>query len=342
MRLCMVVAMLALVAGCRSQQLRHDQDHMRDALLDLYTNQIMDNLIRAHNGMPIVQLDYSNMTGTITHNANGSYGDMQTLETDRNPVVTTLRKFVNVTTFGAGGSQMNQLTITANPVLNNNEVYNAYLEFLAKPEHFMVTCNPPETCEAHIVRCAKDPYRKGKLYYWVPSGAKYDFLRLALVTTVQRGQPLSVADVFENQVTRVEDDTVAKGFILVYLKKPIPNDSGILSFTLANEPYDLATTVNQRKIFDVNKQECGQMKFGQKTNYLIARLPVTKDGFVIRMQRDQDIAAKLKVDDFKAALVGQNVTIDLAHYKPTLPTTEDLLGAIRHEVGLIRLEQNRR
>ena len=333
--LVIVGAMIFSGMGCRAHQLRHDQDKMRHALLDLYTNQLMDNLIRAYNGMPIVQLDYTNMTGTITQDANGSFGEMQTLETQRNPALTTLRRFVNVTNFGLGAAEKAQLTVTANPVLNNNEVYNAYLEFLSKPERFMVTCDPPAPCAAHIVRHACAACCEGKRYFWIPCEYRHDFLRLALVTTVQRGQPFSVPEFYDPKVTRVEDVEGAPGFIYIFLSKPIPNDDGKLSVTLAGEPYELAFEVIRRKIDDKD------MKYGQKTDRLLLKLPTNKDGFVIRMQKDPDnlVAGKLKADDFKVLLVNQQVRIDLSHYKPTIPTTEDLIGAIRHEVGLIRLEQ---
>src|SRR5262249_18479938 len=138
------VALWLCGPGCRSAHLKMDQDCMRAALLDLYTNQIMDNLIRASNGYPIVQLDYSDITGTVTQNANASYGGNQTLQTARNELgVTTLRQFTNFFEYSIGGSQENQLTITANPVLNNNEVYNAYLEYLEKPERFIASDEPP-------------------------------------------------------------------------------------------------------------------------------------------------------------------------------------------------------
>jgi hypothetical protein len=138
------VAACSFASGCRSAQLEKDQDCMRGALLDLYTNQIMDNLIRSYNGYPIVQLDYSDITGTVTQNGNASYAGNQNLQTERNEFgVTTLRQFTNIFQYSIGGSQENQLTITANPVLNNNEVYNAYLEFLEKPERLIVSDKPP-------------------------------------------------------------------------------------------------------------------------------------------------------------------------------------------------------
>src|SRR5438874_13816914 len=61
--------------GCAVHELHNDQDKIRCALLDLYTNQIIDNLIRASNGMPIIQLDYSNAQASITVKETGSLSD---------------------------------------------------------------------------------------------------------------------------------------------------------------------------------------------------------------------------------------------------------------------------
>src|SRR5262249_56683326 len=55
-----------LTSGCAVHALHKDQDQIRCALLDLYTNQVLDNLVRAANGMPIIQLDYTQAQGTIT------------------------------------------------------------------------------------------------------------------------------------------------------------------------------------------------------------------------------------------------------------------------------------
>ena len=55
-----------LASGCATRQLCGDEEKMRCCLLQLYTDQLMDNLIRASNGLPIIQLDYTDLTGTVT------------------------------------------------------------------------------------------------------------------------------------------------------------------------------------------------------------------------------------------------------------------------------------
>jgi len=51
-----VVCGILLLTGCRARQLCQDQDRIRCCVLDLYTNQIMDNLVRLHQCLPIVQM----------------------------------------------------------------------------------------------------------------------------------------------------------------------------------------------------------------------------------------------------------------------------------------------
>jgi len=313
---------------------------MRTAVLQLYTNQIMDNLVRAYDGLPLVQLDYTTMTGTITHDAGGSVNDSQTITTNRNPILTTARNFARTTAFAFSAAQKSQLTITANPVLNNNEVYNAYLEFIVKPGRFVVTSEPPMQGQAHIVKCACAPCCDQKRYYWVPCEYRHDFLRLSLVTTVQRGQPLSVSDYFEATASRVEDDEIP-GFIRIYLSKKVPNDTGRITFTLASEAYELATELNKKIVPGTSESvsPAKHYKFGDKMDYLFLKLPVSASGKIVRMQADPNKPeeAKLTVAEFKQLLQGQTLRIDLTHYKPTVSTTEDLIQAIRNEVGLIRL-----
>jgi hypothetical protein len=312
---------------------------MRQAVLDLYSNQIMDNLVRAYIGLPMVQMDYTALTGTVTQEANATVGQEQVLTTERDKLgITTLRRFLNDAKFSLMGDEKLQLTITSNPVLNNNEVYNAYLEFISKPGRLMVTTDPPLKCQAHVVRCSCLGC-EGKRYYWVPCEYSTDFLRLALVTTVQRGQPLATPDYFDDTVSRVQDSTpdrfdkAKKRRFTVYLKKRVPNDEGKLSVTLGSETYVLSVYPYTDKI------DGEVVKRGEKIDrlWLIAAV---ENGKVIRREDPEGtVPAKLSPAEFQTALEGQTVRIDLNYYKPTLPTTEDLLQAIRHEVGLIRLDQ---
>jgi len=47
-----ITSSICWMTGCTAVQAVRDQDVIRARLLDLYTSQIMDNLVRARNGLP--------------------------------------------------------------------------------------------------------------------------------------------------------------------------------------------------------------------------------------------------------------------------------------------------
>src|SRR5438045_2627485 len=97
--------------ACRSQQLHKDQDQFRHALLQMQTDQLLDNLVRAYNGLPIVHMDYTQITGTITQTAEGQVSGSVSEAAE---VIT--KSISSMLT----GRQESQLTVTGNPVLDSN------------------------------------------------------------------------------------------------------------------------------------------------------------------------------------------------------------------------------
>src|SRR5205823_6472697 len=79
-----------------------------------------------------------------------------------------------------------QVALTATPVTTCNEVYDAYLEFLALPGSLRCSLTPPPEGAAHISK------KCGDQYYWVPVEYKKHFLGLALATTAQRRKGLGL------------------------------------------------------------------------------------------------------------------------------------------------------
>ena len=135
----------------------------------------MDNLIRAHNGLPIIQLDYTNSKGMVTVQENGSITDSQVVTDGRMtsiPALTrTLSRTIATTINGTLGFQhTNQITLAATPLITANEVYDAYVEYLGIPGSFVVSDCPPPPCAAHICRKCN-----GK-YYWVPTEQDVPFI----------------------------------------------------------------------------------------------------------------------------------------------------------------------
>src|SRR5262249_15672879 len=93
------------------------------------------------------------------------------------------------------------------------------------------SCDPPPPGAAHITRKWQGNY------YWVPVEHRFLFLRLALITSFQRGKALMPTDRFYTvsviQATPMEgpasDRTLT--FTLV-LDGAVPNDTGSIEFTV--------------------------------------------------------------------------------------------------------------
>jgi hypothetical protein len=277
------------------------------------TDQIMDNLIRAYNGLPMLHMDYSSITGTISQTPSGQLSG----STQTTPPVT------NTIAYVLGFSQSNQLTVTANPVVDKPDVYSAYLDFVGKPNRLMVTPDPPTPGAAHLVRCY------GGSYYWVPAEYRIDFLDLALKTTVMRGQPATPPLSIDRKViavTGIEGSDVPlpanpsvnyQYTVTATLDQPVKNDGGTIVVAVDGAKIPLARML----VDDVSP--------GTMTSTIRFRYHFGPD--VMRRQ-----IAK-KPDDFKTAINGQAISIFPSRYKPEVPTTEKQLDAIRHELDLIRL-----
>lgn len=313
----------AIAAGCAVHEVHKDQDRIRCALLDLYTDQIMDNLIRASKGLPIIQLDYTNAGSTVTVAENSSFNAGQSVTNSRVRVLPaaalTLTRTI-LTSFGGSGaaSNSNQIAITASPVITSNEVYDAYLEFLTLPGSLVVSCEPPEEGVAHLVKQTK----KNK-YYWVPVEYKFQFLRLALATTAQRGKALLAPDEFYavtlKEIVKSEADKIHPDIKLLTVKidKKIPNDTGYLTFDVDKKTYKLEVAE-----YDPDNAQ---------------RLSTT-DHIVVFFDPDKVPPGMKTVDDFKLPLA---VKVYLRHNRPQGPTTNDILDKIQFQVEQIRLNQLR-
>ncbi|HEY3964990.1 MAG TPA: hypothetical protein VGM05_10605 [Planctomycetaceae bacterium] len=192
--LLLFVVFAASSAGCAVYQLGSDQDKIRCTLLDLYTNQIVDNLIRAHNKLPIIQMDYSNATATVTmKETSGVNNNLATTSANVFTAAAGMLVVTNTTlnTVTGMGSldHTNQISVVGTPLASTAAVYDAYEKFLSDGG-LNVTCDPPSPGAAHVCK------RSGNLYYWVPVEYQKEFLRLSLATTAQRAPPVAAADVF--------------------------------------------------------------------------------------------------------------------------------------------------
>jgi hypothetical protein len=366
-----VLVLLIAGAGCRSQQLAQDQDHIRHAYLELQTNQIMDNLIRARRGLPIVHLDYNHMTGTVTDTAAGGVSGSNTgvgattapfKATAAPTFAAVTRTFTNVFNYTASGMQVNQLTINAEPVLNAPEVYNAYLEFLKDPAHLVESAEPPPPHEALIVRCRErdccDPdcapvKCRAKVYYWVPCAYRGEFFALCLRAVALRGQATPVSPNFEVTVTGFADVKAGKvdgSFeAVVIFDKKVPDDTGYMIATVKGRRIDSPALLKLRKMHPKGKGEAAaddKAKDGEKKAEATPDEsakgkdgPATTDRMRLSFNVNTLNIDKLDAEAVIKELTGQKVALRLDNFYPSGTPTDRLLEDIRFQLELNRLGQ---
>jgi hypothetical protein len=246
---------LGAVLGCRATELAYDQDHIRSAVMELQTNQIMDNLIRYRNGLPILQLDYLHMTGTVTDTASGTLSGSQTVAgtkslTGPTTALAFSRVLTNVFNWNVLGMKVNQLTVTAEPVNTVPTVYQAYVSYMENEKNLFEAPEPPPPGSFVVSRsyaaCGGAVCRHWMhhpaYYYWVPIEAKEDFLRLAIEAVAIRGQPMPASSNYDS-ITIIEfldplpED---KDDFRVHFRidKTLPNGEGYMIATLQGSKID--------------------------------------------------------------------------------------------------------
>jgi len=313
-----------MLSGCAVHEVHKDHDLIRTTLLDLYTNQIIDNLIRAKNAMPIIQLDYQQVSAMVTIANSISGSDTQAVTANNLltiPAATlAATRTVMTTLMGSlGNTNTNQVTIGATPLITSNEVYDAYLQFLDEeknPGSLMVTCDPPNSGDAHICRKCD-----GK-YYWVPVIYRDLFFKLALLTTARRGKPLADPDAYYTVVAKrlegepkdgstLPNGTVTKKLVTVLLDKAIPNDSGYIIFN--DDPH---------------------------TQYNVSMEPDKPDGDLSESRFATATVPNDAVDEFTKRLPRQG-KIYLDHKQPMQANVDDMLGKINFQLQQIQFNQLR-
>lgn len=224
------VMAVALFGGCRATQVAHDGINFRQALLDMYTDQAMDNLVRARTGQGFVQLNYKDLLVQVTDQYFGELTSQQ-MTTDneglpRKAVMGLIpRVFQNTFSLHGSAQRQGQMSFHADPITDQNDIYDAYLQFANDPALFVVTDCPPPKGAAHIERKCNGHY------FWIPEYAAADFQQLMLKTTFQRGKDVSpgyyeatIQKVTDEEVVNPKRSDVRKAYIL--LDRSVPNGDG--------------------------------------------------------------------------------------------------------------------
>lgn len=220
------------IAGCRATQLGADQKGMREMILTLYEDQVLDNLVRARESRPMLQMDYSDIGGTIEQDASIEVDRTGERDNEAGKITKKLTVVPKVT-----AAQKSQLTVKGEPVNSSPVIYDLYVD-AAKDQKFLVALGPKDKMPKAVYRSWKGE----KATYYVPDedDCRARFLKLYLLTTVQRPDKVTVKVYFETTVDSVakKDDIIgAKGKVeghrlLLELHDKIINDSGEMTVTL--------------------------------------------------------------------------------------------------------------
>jgi hypothetical protein len=204
----------------------------------MYTDQAMDNLVRAYEDTAFVQLTYSQVSvndkDSAIANVNGGEADFaktHTTDLTKSGAAQFVRNrsFSGKFPFTGSGQRDRILSFHADPVTDQNYIYESYLAFAKNPALFMTSTEKP-SCSVHIIKKCK-----GK-WYWIPIEAGPSFLELVVTTSFV--PPNAPAEVFwDTSIVTVEarlgkNNQLIPGKFILTLSKEVPNDDGLLRVTL--------------------------------------------------------------------------------------------------------------
>ena len=234
-----LLSMVLASSGCLSQQVANDSRGIRQAMIDLYTEQAIDNLIRAREALPFVQLTYNTLTVNDSDKfilgmtgGDAAFGHSNAMDLTK---AAPLNKVIKTSTFAgkypvaASAERDRLLTFHAQPVTTQNWIYEKYLAFAKNPFQFVASTEPPDG-PVHICR------KFGEKWYWVPVESGEAFLDLVLKTSTSASaagtnQPMIYweATVKKAVVPPSSGDQQANFFeYTLTLSTAIPNDRGSL------------------------------------------------------------------------------------------------------------------
>jgi hypothetical protein len=307
------------MCGCQGQRIGIQGLDFREALLCMYTEQIIDNLIRAYENQPFVQLEYTELfaqqldeigaDGTMGETVTDSRGTAFSADSSS----TSGRNIVSAFSISGSVNWKGTLNFKARPITNRNRVYQAYIDFVREPARF-VRCKQAPAEAVHILR------RRNGYYYWVPKGAAEDFLELAMITTFKHG-PETVRGYYEVKVVRVgETEQTGRGDTIkatLTFDTFVPNGDALLVV-------DTGKVVPGRKI-GIPLLELEDMEPGAPTRKLTARWSPSKRGIDAESLQDQKARVYSKEHPPE---VGADPVVDL------LERTVNVLDRIQANQGI--------
>ncbi|UUO08962.1 hypothetical protein M4951_11730 [Blastopirellula sp. J2-11] len=317
--LCAVLVAVALVGCHATKPLRRDQDDFRQALLEMETNQIFNNLVRAKRGLPIIHVDYDRISGVVTQTGNAQIGGSYT-DIVGGAVTRVLSPSVS-------GKQDNQLGVTGNPVRDKPEVYVSYLQYLALGDGLVFTTFAPPPGSAHLCTETCDGF------YWVPTHRTGDFFKLSMDVMGLRGKLLASPPYFEITLKGVSKVEPGVRVLMQNEKLPLGTQHEMiveLSEPLARNDSGTAAVSIDGFIVPVLFSAAPGIAIGEKTSKL-------KIDYTYGNDMDSG-EIPITPQKFIDGLRGQTVKFYASRFQPEPPKQDVLLGQIRDELNALRFE----
>jgi hypothetical protein len=324
----LAVVVAALVAGCQARQLARDSKNLREAVLDIYTDQAMDNLVRARCGLPFAQLTYRDVYYQDDDSYSGTISQDQTLDNKMAAAASAVRDFVRKTSFGASAKRDKLMSLHADIITNQNDIYEMYFAFAGDPSLLAVTDELPD-CGVHIYR------KHGGKYYWVPSEAGPVFQQLVMRTTFMRGADTLPAPYYAVKIVRFEKDWMAEDgdegpirYVVLYFDQPVPNGNALM----------MATLSDGRKVrldlFEVSREKPAAAPKGKDAKDAAEGGKAVQPGQMISYLRASWNPVKKQFTPDN--LVGASAQIYSHDYPPQAPATDPALQRINDNLNAIR------
>jgi hypothetical protein len=304
----------ACSAGCLGKQFARDGTQAQEAIADVYTNQAMDNLIRARNNLPFVQLKFYQINVNDSDDFSLAGNVNQTVVTVRDLFMASAsRTLTNGSGLNGMADRRRVMALNADPVTDQNDVYERYLAFAADPALLVCDDNPPGF-EVHLLR------KWCKKYYWIPCEGGPAFLELVLKTALMRGPEPPPPAAYEVRIVQVINVVPvimrdATNATLVF-DKPVPNGEATLIVDLDDGRRVRAS------LWQIDKDDAGgRVRPGQPTTRLDIQWSPKKDGFT------------------ELNLQGRPARVYSRDYPPEAPVANPVLRKIATDVNQIKVNQ---
>src|ERR1022692_702247 len=228
-----IVVGLAACNGCLAKQFKRDGASSQEAVSEIYTEQAMNNLVRARCNLPFVQLKYDAIAVNDQDHLTATGGFNQVFTAVRDIVLGAgTNTLANSYSVGGTADRNRIMSFTSAPITDQNDIYESYLLFANDPGLFCVSDHAP-TCPVHLHR------KYGKKHFWVPVEAGPAFLNLVMKTAIMRGPETLPPGFYAVEIVGLPRLTQNPGAKeqwtgILEFKPAIPNGDATLTFKLAS------------------------------------------------------------------------------------------------------------